>query len=329
MAVTLENAEQFPLLLAKSPLVAVHFWAGWATQCNQVDQVLTVLTKEHTNVAVVRVEAEKFVVLCGEHDVVAVPSVHLFKNGKLVNRIDGANVPLLASSFATFAASPTSAVSQSSTQTIEVNAATRKDITERLKELVNAAPVMLFMKGTPEEPRCGFSRKITALLQKEDVKFSSFNILEDNDVREGLKKLSEWPTYPQLYISGDLVGGLDIVEEMVASGDLTKALPSSQDITSRIKKLLSREKVMVFIKGTPQAPRCGFSRTIVGILDSIPDTKYGYYDILGDEEIRQGLKTYSEWPTYPQLYVNGELLGGLDIVKEMEASGDLKTSLAE
>lgn len=84
---------------------------------------------------------------------------------------------------------------------------------------------------------------------------------------------------------------------------------------------------MVFIKGTPDAPRCGFSRTIVGLLNDIKGLEYGYYDILGDEQVRQGLKTYSDWPTYPQLYHKGELLGGLDIVKELIASGDLATEL--
>ena len=86
---------------------------------------------------------------------------------------------------------------------------------------------MLFMKGDPEEPRCGFSRKIVELLQTAKVKFDTFDILSDEDVRQGLKKFSNFPTFPQLYADGKLVGGLDIVKEMHEDGELLEALPSS------------------------------------------------------------------------------------------------------
>ena len=84
---------------------------------------------------------------------------------------------------------------------------------------------------------------------------------------------------------------------------------------------------MLFMKGIPSSPQCGFSRQIVEILDSF-NVSYDAFNILEDEEVRQGLKEYSDWPTYPQLYVEGDLVGGLDIVQEMEDSGDLKDLLA-
>ena len=77
-----------------------------------------------------------------------------------------------------------------------------KNLNDRLKSLVNMAPVVLFMKGTPQEPRCGFSRQTIEILNNQNVKFSYFDILSDNEVREGLKTYSNWPTYPQLYIKG-------------------------------------------------------------------------------------------------------------------------------
>lgn len=100
------------------------------------------------------------------------------------------------------------------------------------------------MKGSPNEPRCGklghlpfplfvnptdtflsgFSKQIVAILNDNSAKYSTFDILSDNDVREGLKKFSNWPTYPQLYINGELFGGLDIVKELQASGELRAAL---------------------------------------------------------------------------------------------------------
>lgn len=85
------------------------------------------------------------------------------------------------------------------------------DLNTRLVKLVKAAPVMLFMKGTPAAPQCGFSRQIVAILRERSVKFGFFNILADDEVRQGLKEFADWPTYPQLWIGGELVGGLDIV----------------------------------------------------------------------------------------------------------------------
>jgi len=101
----------------------------------------------------------------------------------------------------------------------------------------------------------------------------------------------------------------------VESGQIKDVLPSAESLNDRLAALTSREDVMVFIKGTPDAPRCGFSRTLVQMFGDIDGLDYGYYDILGDEEVRQGLKKYSDWPTYPQVYKKGELLGGLDILK--------------
>jgi len=221
-----------------------------------------------------------------------------------------------------------------------------KTIEERLKLLLSRQRVMLFMKGVPSAPRCGFSRQIVEILDSLDARYGSFDILQDEEVREGLKGYSDWPTYPQLYVDGELVGGLDIVKEMAEDGELGGLLlvgdPRSSESTTtrppaveeekvatkptieeRLKLLLNQQRVMLFMKGVPSAPRCGFSRQIVEMLDSI-DASYGAFDILQDEEVRQGLKEYSDWPTYPQLYVDGELVGGLDIVREMVEDGELE-----
>lgn len=88
---------------------------------------------------------------------------------------------------------------------------TKEELFKRLDELVKAAPVMLFMKGTPSAPQCGFSRQTVNLLRGRSVRYGFFNILADDDVRQGLKEYAEWPTFPQLWVDGELVGGLDIV----------------------------------------------------------------------------------------------------------------------
>lgn len=93
----------------------------------------------------------------------------------------------------------------------EEMAGQKEDLHKRLADLVKAAPVMLFMKGTPSSPQCGFSRQLVALLRENGVRYGFFNILADDEVRQGLKEFADWPTFPQLWVDGELVGGLDIV----------------------------------------------------------------------------------------------------------------------
>ena len=203
----------------------------------------------------------------------------------------------------------------------------------RLENLTNSSPVMIFIKGSPEEPKCGFSGKVLHILKQEKIPFSSFDIFSDDEVRQGLKVLSNWPSYPQVYIKGELVGGSDIVMEMHKSGELKKVLSEKgiipkESLEDRLKALISSSPVMLFMKGNPDAPRCGFSSKVVNALNGA-GVSFGSFDILSDEEVRQGLKTYSNWPTFPQLYYKSELMGGCDIVLEMEKSGELKSTLSE
>ena len=97
---------------------------------------------------------------------------------------------------------------------------------ERIKELIdnqiNQNDICLFMKGTPEAPQCGFSMAVANILKVMDVKYKSINVLVDQNLREGIKKFSEWPTIPQLYIKKEFIGGCDIIKEMYENGELAK-----------------------------------------------------------------------------------------------------------
>ncbi|KAF4553581.1 Glutaredoxin-like protein 2 [Elsinoe fawcettii] len=114
------------------------------------------------------------------------------------------------SSYAPSASDPQTAPQYSSG---EDPAKVKEALNNRLSELVKAAPVMLFMKGTPSAPQCGFSRQTVSMLRERGIRYGFFNILADDDVRQGLKEFSEWPTFPQVYVGGELVGGLDILKE--------------------------------------------------------------------------------------------------------------------
>ena len=95
-----------------------------------------------------------------------------------------------------------------------------EDDQARIAEMVKGAPVLLFMKGTPLFPQCGFSSRAVAILQHLNVEFDSVDVLQDQGVRQGIKAFSDWPTIPQLYVGGEFVGGSDIMMEMYESGEL-------------------------------------------------------------------------------------------------------------
>lgn len=98
------------------------------------------------------------------------------------------------------------------------------DVNERIEEQLSSNDVLLYMKGTPDFPQCGFSGQTVAALKSIGRPFAYVNIFEDPEIREGLKAYSNWPTFPQLYVRGELVGGCDIVMEMFQSGELQKLL---------------------------------------------------------------------------------------------------------
>src|ERR1700675_4316203 len=98
------------------------------------------------------------------------------------------------------------------------------NIAEKIKETINNNPVVLYMKGTADFPQCGFSSRVVQILRQCGADFLSINVLEDPEIRQGIKDFANWPTIPQLYIQGEFVGGCDIVSEMYDSGELKNLL---------------------------------------------------------------------------------------------------------
>ena len=102
------------------------------------------------------------------------------------------------------------------------------EVVDRIKSQLATQPVVLFMKGTPDFPQCGFSAQTVAALRAVGAPFHAVNIFEDLELRDALKRFSNWPTYPQLYVNGELLGGADIIGEMYESGELAEALGVEQ-----------------------------------------------------------------------------------------------------
>jgi monothiol glutaredoxin len=101
-------------------------------------------------------------------------------------------------------------------------------IKDKIQEQISGANIVLYMKGSPQMPQCGFSARVTQLLNACGATFASYDVLADPELRQGLKEFSNWPTFPQLYINGELIGGCDIVTELHQQGELQKLVSAAQ-----------------------------------------------------------------------------------------------------
>ncbi|KAJ7496405.1 glutaredoxin [Mycena latifolia] len=214
--VTVTSTEHFQTLLSAdlTRVSLLNFWAPWAAPCAQMNPVVEELARTHPALLVLNVEAEEQADIAESFEIDAVPSYVVLRGHTLLARIAGADAPAL-----------TQAVVAHTGATVPQ---TPEELDARLRRLMTQSAVVLFMKGTPAAPRCGFNRKLSALLTAQGVPFSSFDILEDEEVRQGLKKLNDWPTFPQLVVHGTFVGGLDIVQEMADSGELATLLEAGE-----------------------------------------------------------------------------------------------------
>jgi Grx4 family monothiol glutaredoxin len=223
--------------LPPAALLVIYFHAPWAEPCKQMSTFLSALAgtfpaTSPPSVVFASLNAEELPDISEKYDVTAVPYIVLQRNGAIIEKISGSDASKVRAAVEKHAGKsgstgkPSLPPAQSVTkpeqngviahpnhheETAGQQGQTQEDLQKRLEGLVKAAPVMLFMKGTPSSPQCGFSRQTVALLRERSIRYGFFNILADDDVRQGLKEYSDWPTFPQLYADGELVGGLDIV----------------------------------------------------------------------------------------------------------------------
>ncbi|PWN28928.1 glutaredoxin [Jaminaea rosea] len=246
--VSIESPEEFTSTMNADldRISVLNFWAPWAEPCQQMNQVIKELAAKYPKVWFLSVEAESQPDVSESFDVDSVPTFVLLRGHTLLSRVSGANASLLASALASHAASGSStstnggaANQPSSSTTSQPRAApstyqgaiegsvgdhslhkppqneTEEELFERCKKIMSSNKVVLFMKGNPDQPKCGFSQKTVALLKSEGVAFGTFDILQDEAVRQGMKKLNDWPTFPQIFVGGELIGGLDILKEQI------------------------------------------------------------------------------------------------------------------
>jgi Grx4 family monothiol glutaredoxin len=259
----------------------------------------------------------------------------LYVNGKLVGGIDIANELNEAGELVQLLPKPPASATAGSSSSSASSAS--EAARARTREVISSQPVVLLMKGTVEDAACGFSERMVELLTGANVDFRAVDVLADPALREAAKALSGFSTFPQLYIRGELLGGVEAVTRVGEANPgkpLADALgaPTKEPLEARLLRLVNSAPAILFMKGTAAEPRCGFSARAVdalrtGGLDVSNASLFASFDILRDAEVREGLKKFSNWPTFPQLYVEGKLIGGLDILNELNAEGELRELL--
>lgn len=220
--IEIESEAQFSQLTKEdsSRLIALYFHTPWAGPCQAMNTVFRTLAEAHKSVLFLSINAEDHAEISEIFEVSAVPYFILIRNSTILKELSGADPKEFVSALNQFSGE---SVAQSTSLTNgaapeaqpEQKEESPEALNERLKKLTSAAPVMLFMKGSPSSPQCGFSRQMVAILREHQVRFGFFDILKDDTVRQGLKAFSDWPTFPQLYMNGEFQGGLDIIKESI------------------------------------------------------------------------------------------------------------------
>ncbi|KAI8618493.1 thioredoxin-like protein, partial [Chytriomyces sp. MP71] len=233
--VSIASDEQFSSLTSSATPTITIFFASWAPECADMNSVSCThfgapislpanaglfLTSCQTSsqTPFFKVGAEEFADTSERLEIVAVPTFLILRDSKIIERIEGPMHP--SSTIEKYAKQPASYKLTESSPAAATFAEMTMDhgagsLNGSFSGRINKAPMMLFMKGNPNQPRCGFSRRIVQILKDHSIALETFDILEDDEVRQGLKEFSNWATYPQLYAKGELMGGLDIVKEMV------------------------------------------------------------------------------------------------------------------
>jgi glutaredoxin-related protein len=197
---------------------------------------------------------------------------------------------------------------------------------KELEELINTGSMTCFIKGSPSEPRCKFSKQLLRFLMDNNItKLAYHDILEDTFTRDALKVYSNWKTYPQIYVQGKLLGGIDAVKDLHAKGQFLDKIPKEcfgKGLYPRIRKIIDQQHVMLFMQGTPQEAKNDEDKQAVTILKET-GVEFGYFDVSAAEDIAKGAPTYARFTGYPQLFVGGELLGGLSFLQEKQSQSKL------
>jgi len=396
-------------------LFVVLFYADWHEQSKYILNILKSQSKLHPDSVFAYINAENNDVakIVEKYNVSVVPTI-VFLNGSKEElfRLENDSPQVISEKINEY--------EKAHKVSFELK---RNEMFPKIEKILAQFPLVIFMKGSPDAPKCGFSSKLVDQLRELKLRFAHFDILGDEEVRNWLRLYGKWQTYPQVWVNQKFVGGLDTTTALIKEGkfqELVKDLdikeepesvanrligsgvvvvfldgtsPESENLVSVLKKegvryksfdvskadpeivkalktqlkveefpqvvinkevvkvselltdknveklipqsefeltikkklemLIKEKPVMLFMKGIPSAPECGFSKRALAILNKY-NTDFGSFNILTNAEVRENLKEYSNWKTYPQLYVEGKLVGGCDIIEQLDEMNEFQ-----
>ena len=191
---------------------------------------------------------------------------------------------------------------------------------EQALKVASENKIVLLLNGTPSAPKDEASKSMVMQIQSMNQPFMYLDVEGQPEYLTAFPKTN----IPYLILEGKPACGVDGIEQLGLSNQSPE---NKKTVTERIEELLKSNEAILFMKGSPSSPECGFSGKIVNILKQYDGFKYTHFNIFEDNEIREGLKKYSNWPTYPQLYVSGKLVGGIDVVQELHDENELEGEL--
>lgn len=208
----------------------------------------------------------------------------------------------------------------------------KERVFNEIEVILSSFPMVCFIKGTPTEPKCKFTRRLLAHVNKYDLTFKHVNILEEPRIRQWLKVYSNWQTYPQVYINKEFIGGIDIIDELVEGDEFIEMVPKECKKLPPIEifeKMLHSFDVIVLIEGTPDKTTAESSKSIIKSLD---DNSVKYvtvdYTIL-EQQVLDHIKNQHGVPEFPYIFLKTKPFGTEEALRKICEEGKLETVIPE
>jgi Grx4 family monothiol glutaredoxin len=208
----------------------------------------------------------------------------------------------------------------------------RERVFKEIKLILASAPLVVFIKGTPTEPKCKFTRRLLAHFTNLELTFKSFNILEDERIRQWLKVYSNWQTYPQIYINKEFVGGIDVLDQLIEDGEFMDMVPKECKKLPPVEvfeEMLSSFDVVVLIEGLPDKTTSESSKSILETLDK-NSIKYVTVDftVLG-EEVKKHIQEKYAVDSCPYIFLKRKSFGNEETLQKHINDGNLEDVIPE
>jgi monothiol glutaredoxin len=193
----------------------------------------------------------------------------------------------------------------------------------KISRIVKYAPMIIFIKGNQECPKDEDSRNIWEYMNDLKVKFTTFDVLSNIKIKQWLKFFTHWSTFPQVFVNGKFIGGSNILQKVISKDELLELLPSECVKTSAIEIIMqewSRNFITVFMKGTPESPKDEYQKILIDAL-SEHNFKFGYVNVVNNPDLREQVKEYTNWTSYPQIFLDKKFYSGLSDFLDLLESG--------